>query len=55
MSTDFQLHDDGKPDAVAPRAKQHPLEDPPVDVLTFLLGSRYRRPTGCQVACCSAQ
>ena len=41
MSTDFEIHDDGKPDAVAPRAKQHPLEDLPVDVLIFLLGSRY--------------
>ncbi len=41
MSTDFEIHDEGKPDAVAPRARQHALEDLPVDVLIFLLGSRY--------------
>jgi len=41
MSTDFQIQDEGKPDVVAPRAKQHALEDLPVNALIFLLGSRY--------------
>ena len=41
MSADFEIDDDGRPDAVNHRAKQHPLEDLPVDVLIFLLGSRY--------------
>jgi transglutaminase-like putative cysteine protease len=41
MSTDFLMHDDGKPDAIAPLAEQHALEDLPVDVLIYLLGSRY--------------
>jgi len=41
MSTDFLMHDDGKPDAIAPQAEQHALEDLPVDVLIYLLGSRY--------------
>jgi transglutaminase-like putative cysteine protease len=41
MSTDFVVRDSGKPDVVRPAAKQHALEDLPVDVLVFLLGSRY--------------
>jgi len=41
LSADFEIHDDGKPDAVSHRARQHPLEDLPVDALIFLLGSRY--------------
>src|ERR1700684_929888 len=41
MSTDFVINDSGKPDAVAPRAVQHPLEQLPVDTLFYLLGSRY--------------
>jgi len=39
--TDFTVQDSGEPDAVAPRAKQHALEDLPVDTLLFLMGSRY--------------
>jgi hypothetical protein len=27
MSTDFLVHDDGKPDAIAPQVQQHALED----------------------------
>jgi transglutaminase-like putative cysteine protease len=41
MSTDFLVQDSGEPDAFAPQAAQHALEDLPVDVLVFLLGSRY--------------
>ena len=41
MSTDFLVQDKGEPDAVDPQAKQHALEDLPVDTLVFLLGSRY--------------
>src|ERR1700759_2517486 len=41
MSTDFLLQDTGEPDATAPEAVQHPLEELPVDVLIYLLGSRY--------------
>jgi len=41
LSTDFLIHDTGKPDEVAPEAVQHPLEQLPVDTLVYLLGSRY--------------
>jgi transglutaminase-like putative cysteine protease len=41
LSTDFLIQDDGEPDAVAPQAEQHALENLPVDVLIYLLGSRY--------------
>jgi transglutaminase-like putative cysteine protease len=41
LSADFLIEDRGKPDAIARRAKQHALEDLPVDVLVYLLGSRY--------------
>jgi transglutaminase-like putative cysteine protease len=41
MSTDFTVQDKGEPDAVAQGAKQHQLENLPVDVLIYLLGSRY--------------
>jgi transglutaminase-like putative cysteine protease len=41
ISTDFTVEDSGEPDAVAPKAKQHALEDLPVDTLVYLLGSRY--------------
>ena len=41
ISTDFQVRDSGKPDVVVPQATQHALEDLPVDVLMYLLGSRY--------------
>ena len=41
MSTEFVARDDGKPDELAPYARQHPLEELPVDTLIFLLGSRY--------------
>jgi hypothetical protein len=27
MSTDFLVHDDGEPDAIAPQGQQHALED----------------------------
>ena len=41
MSTDFLMQDKGEPDAMAPQAEQHALEDLPVEVLVYLLGSRY--------------
>ena len=41
MSTDFLMQDKGEPDATAPQVEQHALEDLPVEVLTYLLGSRY--------------
>jgi hypothetical protein len=31
MSTDFLVQDNGEPDAIAPLARQHELEDLPVD------------------------
>jgi transglutaminase-like putative cysteine protease len=41
LSTDFLIEDSGEPDAIAPHALQHDLENLPVDVLMYLLGSRY--------------
>jgi transglutaminase-like putative cysteine protease len=41
MSTDFVVQDKGGPDVVAPEAEQHALGNLPVDVLVYLLGSRY--------------
>jgi transglutaminase-like putative cysteine protease len=41
MSTDFLVQDKGEPDEVALQAEQHALEDLPVEVLIYLLGSRY--------------
>jgi transglutaminase-like putative cysteine protease len=41
MSTDFLVKDEGQPDAVAPQAQQHALGELPVEVLIYLLGSRY--------------
>ncbi len=41
MSTNFLVEDNGEPDAVDLQARQHELEELPVDTLVFLLGSRY--------------
>jgi hypothetical protein len=41
MSTDFLVQDNGEPDAVNPQAEQYALENLPVEVLIYLLGSRY--------------
>ena len=41
ISTDFLVQDSGEPDEVAPEAVQHSLERLPVEVLIYLLGSRY--------------
>jgi transglutaminase-like putative cysteine protease len=41
LATDFLVHDNGEPDRMDPQAEQHPLEELPVDVLMYLLGSRY--------------
>jgi transglutaminase-like putative cysteine protease len=41
LSTNFIVEDSGEPDAVNLEAKQHDLEDLPVETLVFLLGSRY--------------
>jgi transglutaminase-like putative cysteine protease len=41
FTNDFLIGDSGLPDAVAPEAIQHPLEELPVETLVYLLGSRY--------------
>jgi transglutaminase-like putative cysteine protease len=41
LSADFLIADSGVADVVAPDAKQHSLEQLPVDTLVYLLGSRY--------------
>ena len=41
FSSDFVIRDSGEPDAQAPGAVQHPVQDLPDEVLGFLLGSRY--------------
>src|SRR5664279_5369668 len=41
MTTDFLVQDKGEPDMIAPQAMQHDLGDLPVEVLIYLLGSRY--------------
>jgi transglutaminase-like putative cysteine protease len=41
MSSEFLVHDSGRPDVVAWDAVQHDIKDLPDDVLVFLLGSRY--------------
>src|SRR5271170_2190980 len=41
LSADFVVEDSGQPDAIAPQALQHALEDLPVEVLIYLLGSRH--------------
>jgi transglutaminase-like putative cysteine protease len=41
LSTGFRVRDNGEPDATASEAQQHALEELPVEVLIYLLGSRY--------------
>ena len=41
ISSDFLIADPGEPEAPAPEAVQHPVEDLPPEVLIFLLASRY--------------
>jgi transglutaminase-like putative cysteine protease len=41
IAADFVIQDSGEPDVIAPLAEQHALEDLLVDVLIYLLGSRY--------------
>jgi len=41
LSTDAVVNDTGLPDAIAPAARQLPIEDLPDDALVFLLSSRY--------------
>jgi transglutaminase-like putative cysteine protease len=41
LSEDFLVEDQGEPDAFVPQARQLALEDLPVEVLIYLLGSRY--------------
>lgn len=41
LASDFVIEDSGLPDAVAPEAVQHRVEDLPDDALPFLLSSRY--------------
>ena len=41
FSNEFLIFDTGKPDDVAPHARQFAIEDLPADALPFLLPSRY--------------
>jgi transglutaminase-like putative cysteine protease len=41
IKNDFLISDSGLPDAVAPGARQLPINELPDDVLVYLLGSRY--------------
>ena len=41
LATDFLVQDSGALDEIVPDARQHRLEELPVDSLIFLLGSRY--------------
>jgi transglutaminase-like putative cysteine protease len=41
LSADFVAEDSGQSDAIALQAFQHALEDLPVEILIYLLGSRY--------------
>ncbi|RAI57341.1 transglutaminase-like domain-containing protein [Roseicella frigidaeris] len=41
MAAEFLVQDPGTPDAVAPEAMQHAVQDLPDEALVFLLGSRY--------------
>ena len=41
LTDDFLVEDQGDPDAFVPQAQQLALEDLPVEVLIYLLGSRY--------------
>jgi len=41
ISSDILIQDSGEPDAMVPEAAQSSLETLPVDVLVYLLGSRY--------------
>ena len=41
LSAEAVVRDSGKPDAIAPEAAQHPVEELPDDALVFLLASRY--------------
>ncbi len=41
LSASAVVNDTGEPDAIAPSAQQHAVQDLPDDCLVFLLGSRY--------------
>jgi len=41
ISTDFMVQDKGEQDVIVPQAERHALKDLPVEVLIYLLGSRY--------------
>ena len=41
LTSDFVIEDPGTPDEVAPDAAQHPIDELPDDVLTYLMSSRY--------------
>ena len=41
IAADFVVRDSGKPDIVAPEARQTEVQDLPDDILIYLLGSRY--------------
>jgi transglutaminase-like putative cysteine protease len=41
LLSDSVIEDNGLPEPVFPAAEQHPIQDLPLDVLPYLLGSRY--------------
>jgi transglutaminase-like putative cysteine protease len=41
LSADAVVNDSGRPDEIAPAARQHQVQDLPEETLVFLLGSRY--------------
>ncbi|MGV1014129.1 MAG: transglutaminase-like domain-containing protein, partial [Methyloceanibacter sp.] len=41
LSSEFLIEDSGRPDAIAPPAAHHSLDNLPVETLIYLLGSRY--------------
>lgn len=41
ITSDVVVHDSGRPDPIAPGARQIPVEDLPEDALVFLLASRF--------------
>jgi len=41
LRAEGRIYDNGKPDPIAPTARQVPVEQLPEEALTFLLGSRY--------------
>jgi hypothetical protein len=49
ISADFLVRDKGEPDEIAPQAEQHALEDLPVEVLIYLLGTATAKLIACRI------